>query len=77
MIGTTMQAQLPKILQLLLDKDEKVRSAAIATAHKIVAHRLVIPIEVHYSFISYSLLILCAVCAIHDGFGRRPISIDI
>ena len=41
-----MQVHLDKILSLLLDKDERVRSAAIATTHRIVSHRLVIPIDV-------------------------------
>lgn len=46
LIGTTIQYFHEKILALLVDKDERVRSAAVNTTHSIVSHRLVIPIEV-------------------------------
>jgi hypothetical protein len=41
-----MQQHLDKIMQALFDKEERVRSAAVAVTHLIVCHRLVIPLQV-------------------------------
>lgn len=42
-----MQSNIEKIASMLVDKEERVRAAAITAAHNIVSHHMVIPIQVY------------------------------
>lgn len=66
-----MQANLAKILALLLDKDERVRSAAMGTTHRIVSHRLVIPIDVCVLLVPYPIPYLPFLGTVKDQAPSR------